>query len=160
MTQLICSECGRVVDATANRCAYCGCPVEVMRSNNVVYTQTAATKFCQNCGKVIDNGVQYCPHCGCRQNGSVNPTILPNVMAVDMVKKNETDAMSIVGFVVALISLFLNFAGIVGIAATVLSVLGISRCQQTGSKGKGLAIAGTVIGGISVLYAFFVLLLL
>ncbi len=147
MAQLVCEECGKIIDATDNRCSYCGCPIEVMSSYSKIHTKNTSAKFCKDCGKILDESASYCPHCGCQQNNNQE-------------KKNETDVMSILGFSVALISLFLNFGGIVGIAATVLSILSITRCQKTGAKGQGLAIAGAVIGGFSIIYGSFVLILL
>ena len=75
--------------------------------------------------------------------------------------KNENNATSATsnglataGFVVAIVSLFINFAGIVGLVATILSAIGLSKVKTTG-KGKGLAIAGIIIGIISILWGIY-----
>lgn len=57
------------------------------------------------------------------------------------------------------ISLFLNFFGIVGLVATVLSAIGLSKVKETGT-GKGFAVTGLVIGIISILWAVFAILLI
>ena len=80
--------------------------------------------------------------------------------------KNENNATSATsnglataGFVVAIVSLFINFAGIIGLVATILSAIGLSKVKTTG-KGKGLAIAGIIIGIISILYGIYSIIVL
>ena len=69
-----------------------------------------------------------------------------------------SNSLAIAGFVVAIVSLFINFAGIVGLVATILSAIGLSKVKTTG-KGKGLAIAGLIIGIISILYGIYSIIL-
>lgn len=102
--------------------------------------------YCKNCGMQIEDGSVYCPRCGAAQSGISS-------FAPDSPAPATNNTLAVVGFVVALISLLINFWGIVGIAATILSVLGYLGCKQKNQKGKGLAIAGIVIGAISVVWA-------
>ncbi len=67
-------------------------------------------------------------------------------------KKPETNTFAITGFVLALISLLLNFWGIMGILATVFSAIALSKIATSNEKGKGMAIAGLIIGIVSILY--------
>lgn len=62
--------------------------------------------------------------------------------------------LALAGFIVSLCSLFINFAGIVGLVATILSAIGLSKVKSTG-KGRGFAIAGLVIGIISIIYGIY-----
>lgn len=58
------------------------------------------------------------------------------------------NGLAIAGFVVGLVSIFLNFYCITGIVGLILSILGFKKSKET-EKGKGLAIAGiscSVIG--------------
>lgn len=79
-----------------------------------------------------------------------------------MEENNETtnqgqsgkNSLALAGFIVALCSLFLNFAGIVGLVATVLSGVGLSKVKSTGA-GKGFAIAGLIIGIISIIWGIY-----
>ena len=71
--------------------------------------------------------------------------------------KGKTNSLAIAGFAVAMTSLFLNFYGIVGLVATVLSAVGLSKVKETGT-GKGFAIAGLIIGIISILWGVFAIL--
>lgn len=100
--------------------------------------------YCKNCGSQIDDGVAFCNRCG--TSTSVTR------------KENQTNVLSVVGMIVALISLLLNFWGIVGIAAVVLSYLGLVQINKTGEKGKGMALTGIAIGAFSIVYAFVMIL--
>ncbi|MDE5830890.1 MAG: hypothetical protein K2H53_04470 [Clostridia bacterium] len=66
----------------------------------------------------------------------------------------QSNPLALAGFIVALCSLLINFGGIVGLVATVLSGVGLSKVKATG-KGKGFAIAGLVIGIISIIYGIY-----
>ncbi len=68
--------------------------------------------------------------------------------------KGQSNTLALSGFIVALCSLLINFGGIVGLVATVLSGVGLSKVKSTG-KGKGFAIAGLVIGIISIIYGIY-----
>lgn len=73
------------------------------------------------------------------------------------VQKAPYNLMCIIGFVISIISYFINFWGIVGMAGIIVSIIGLSQIQRNHENGKGLAIVGIIIGAISVLYAFVVL---
>ena len=73
-------------------------------------------------------------------------------------RNNSTNVMTIVGFVLGLVSFFLNFWGIVGVLAIVFSAIGLSKISKTGEKGKVFAIIGLISGIINVLYAFFLII--
>ncbi|HEY9292698.1 MAG TPA: DUF4190 domain-containing protein [Microlunatus sp.] len=63
----------------------------------------------------------------------------------------------VVGLVVLLISLFSSYA-VAAILPLGLSVAALRDIKQHGKKGKGLAIAGIVLGGISVIFYIFALI--
>ena len=76
-------------------------------------------------------------------------------------KQNDSVSGTIIaGFVLGLISWFLNFFGIIGIIAIVFSAIGLSQLSRTNQKGKVLAIIGLVLGIINVIYAVLGLLYL
>ena len=73
-------------------------------------------------------------------------------------KQNDSVSGTIIaGFVLGLISCFLNFCGIVGIIAIVFSAIGLSQLSRTHQKGKALAIIGLVSGIANVIYAFVII---
>lgn len=53
----------------------------------------------------------------------------------------SNNGLAIAGFVVGLVSIFINFYCITGIVGLILSILGLKKSKQT-QKGKGIAIAG------------------
>ena len=55
-------------------------------------------------------------------------------------------------YLVQRLSFLLNFFGIVGIAGTIVSVLGLLSCKERNEKGRHAAILGIVIGGFSIIY--------
>ena len=107
--------------------------------------------YCSKCGKEIADNSTFCPECGAPQN-SVGGT------QVNSNPKGGYNSMCILGLVISGISLLLNFFGIVGIAGTIVSVIGMMNCKKSNEKGKGLAIAGIIIGVFSIFYGVISLL--
>lgn len=106
-------------------------------------------KFCSNCGKELNEGVNFCSNCGEAISKETKEVVVSNY------ESENTNSLAIAGFVTAMVSLFLNFWGIVGIIATVLSAVAIGQVNRIKEKGKGLAIAGVIIGSFSILYGLF-----
>jgi len=102
--------------------------------------------YCKQCGTQLVESSEYCSKCG----ASVD---------VDS-KKEKTNILALIGVILAGVSIFLNFWGIVGISAIVLSVIGLIQINNSNEKGKAMAITGISIGAFSVLYAFIMILLL
>ena len=72
--------------------------------------------------------------------------------------KKPSNPLALAGFIVSLCSLLVNFAGLVGLVATVLSAFGLSKVKTTGT-GKGFAIAGLIIGIISIVWGIIAIVL-
>lgn len=101
-------------------------------------------KFCTNCGAELNDEQDICVKCG------------------KMVKKSNSNSsngnkntMATTGFIIAIVSLFINFAGLVGLAATIVSGIGLAKAKDFDGNGKGLAIAGLVIGIFSIIYGIY-----
>lgn len=112
--------------------------------------------FCTNCGKEIPNGSTYCSECGAVQPGGTPPVSNAGVevkpIGQSVVQKAPYNTMCIVGLMISGISLLLNFWGLVGIAGTIVSVIGLISCKQKNENGKALAVIGIIIGAFSILY--------
>lgn len=108
--------------------------------------------YCKQCGKVIDENLKYCPFCGAEQSEQIKQTFVSPSYSTPVPKKSKPNTNAIVGFVIALISLFLNFAGLVGIAAVIVSVIGLIKVDDCNGNGKSMSIVGIVIGAVSILY--------
>lgn len=118
--------------------------------------------FCATCGKEIVDGSAFCPKCGAAQQGPTSPPVSntgnnANPVSQSTVQKAPYNPMCIIGLVISGISLLLNFYGLVGIAGTIVSVIGLISCEQKNENGKALAIIGIVIGVLSIFYALFVI---
>ena len=65
-----------------------------------------------------------------------------------------TNGLAIASLVVAILSFFLAFiaiGGLGGVVAVVLGIVALRRVRDSGQDGRGLAVAGIVVGGLSVL---------
>jgi hypothetical protein len=119
--------------------------------------------FCINCGKEIQDGSTFCPECGTTQQGVTPPPSSNTGNYVDQTSKTTFqkapyNTMCIIGLVISGISLLLNFFGLVGIAGTIVSVIGLTSCKQKNENGMALAVIGIVIGVFSIFYGVFALL--
>lgn len=74
-----------------------------------------------------------------------------------MDSNNKINSLALAGFITSIISLFLNFWGIVGIVGVVLSSVGLAQINSKKECGSGLAISGIMIGVFSILYAFYII---
>jgi hypothetical protein len=110
--------------------------------------------FCTNCGKEIRDGAAFCSSCGASQQEETTQTVFSAVNTNSSIAQGASyNTMCVLGAVISGISLLLNFWGIVGIAGTIVSTLGLMSCQQKKEKGKMLAITGIGVGACSILYA-------
>ncbi len=121
--------------------------------------------LCANCGKEIRDGATFCSECGAAQQGASTPPVsgggnYAGPASQPTAQQTPYNMMCILGLVISGISLLLNFWGLVRIAGTVVSVIGLNDCKQKNMRGKGLAIAGIAIGGFSIIYGLIGLLAL
>ena len=65
-------------------------------------------------------------------------------------ENQPNNGLAIAGFVVGLVSIFLNFYCITGVVGLILSILGLKKSKETG-KSKSLAIAGIVCSIIGII---------
>lgn len=119
--------------------------------------------FCINCGKEIQDGSAFCPECGANQQAVTSASVSnainnENPTNSTIVQKAPYNTMCIIGLVISSISLLLNFWGLVGIAGTIVSTIGLTSCEQKNENGKGLAIIGIAIGVFSIFYGLFAIL--
>lgn len=71
-------------------------------------------------------------------------------------EQKKNNGLAVAGFVVGLVSLIINLAGIVGLTATVLSAVGLSQINKDPKQGgKGMAIAGLVLGIIGIIWGIY-----
>ncbi|GMO28786.1 MAG: hypothetical protein Ta2B_09720 [Termitinemataceae bacterium] len=67
--------------------------------------------------------------------------------------KKKLNTMALIGFISGLISLLLNFWGIVGIIACIFSGIGLGKFNSKTENNKWMAILGILLGIYSIIYA-------
>ena len=79
------------------------------------------------------------------------------------VQAPPTNALAITSFVMGIVAIVLCwipvFDLVLSVPAFILGILGLSKANQTGGSGKGLAIAGLVLGAIATAATLLVILL-
>lgn len=94
--------------------------------------------YCSKCGKEYAGGTMLCPYCGANSQTGYVPFVAQ--------AEPKYNVCAIVGFVLSLVSLFFSLYGAVTVASVVLSAIALKEIKATNEKGRGLAIAGLVIG--------------
>ena len=112
--------------------------------------------FCTKCG--IEVTGSFCTNCGSAVNGTQNQQMAYQTQRP--VTEQKLNVMALVGFTLGCVSLLLNFFGIVGILALVFSIIGLTQINNTGGKGKGLAVTGIILGAIGVVWGVIALFLM
>ena len=133
--------------------------------------------FCPNCGRQLPDTAVFCPSCGAtmaksqephneyrqntyqqhqphQQHQQHQPHASHTPQNLYRAGKPPLNIMAIVGFIIGCVSVLISFWGIYGTVALVLSLVGLVQINNNGGGGKGLAIAGMVMGAVSVLYVF------
>ena len=136
---------------------------------------------CNSCGSMNNDGSRFCASCGTRITAAsyppphaqqANPYTTappqdtankysnqqrPSATVNNYVASAGTNGMGLVGFIIALIGLFLSWIPILGwiiwFVGTLFSIIGLFR------NPKGLAIAGTIISFVDLIIALGVTLI-
>lgn len=179
-----CIVCDYENSPESEYCEKCGSPMRQIpnkTANN--YNNSYPRKLrCPYCRSEIVSGQVYCNVCqkpisaffsNTQMNRAMtnsepttvsyqNPDYMnrQNNSYIQPMKNSSYNIMCIIGFAMSMVSLFLNFLGLVSIAGTILSIVGVVQCGKSNEKGKGFAIAGIIIGIISILLYVIVIVLL
>lgn len=107
--------------------------------------------FCKNCGKEIDDKAVVCVHCG------VATDLAATTVAPAPAETKKVNVVGIIGFAVSFLSLGLGvYFCIASIVGLVLSIVGMVQAKN--SSLNGFAVAGLVLGIISLIIWVIVLL--
>lgn len=133
--------------------------------------------FCPNCGNhILDANASFCPNCGAKLNSFAQDSAQSSARQDSQQDSQQSwynqfnytppqqdctpcapsanyNGLSIAGFCVSCAAIFFNrtLFGLAGIAGLILSIIGLRQCNARGDKGRGLAIAGIVIGAVLTL---------
>lgn len=123
--------------------------------------------FCRRCGHELNEGAVICPHCGVAtpnykgQFGQytagtpeAGKTAEPNYVNSfnQPIQPKRVNGFGIAGFVLSLLSVYFGvYFCIASVLAFVFSLIGVTKSKEYSSC-NGLAIAGLVIGSITLLF--------
>lgn len=111
--------------------------------------------FCNKCGTQIPDGQTVCPNCGTDNaqsagNNGYQPYAQPQQQIIVTAPVQQSNGCATAGFVLSLIGLLLfSFTFIFPILGVILSIVGIVKASKVNGTGRGLAIAGLIIGIIA-----------
>lgn len=115
--------------------------------------------YCRNCGKELESDTSFCPKCGMQINQEQAASFNQQPIYVQQqnanVQNTKPDGLSTAGFIMGIISLFINIYGLIGLLALILSCVGLAQTPITDRKGRSRAIRGIIIGIISVLWGIY-----
>ena len=138
-----CTNCGSAMDDNAAFCANCGTPVAPAQP---IAPEPPVVEMQQNTYQTNPNQNPYQtnPAPTYNQHGGYNPYAQPT---------QSMNIPGLVGFILALIGLFIFWIPIYGlipaVVALILSIVGLTQIKKTGQNGKGLALAGVIIGALA-----------
>jgi len=105
---------------------------------------------CPHCNANLEEGATFCLNCGAQLEAAqaeAAPEAAP--AAAPVAEKKKVNGLAVAGFVISLVGLFC--AGIIcGIISVVLSAVALKQIPAKNQGGKGLAVAGLVIGIIDL----------
>ena len=101
---------------------------------------------CKECDACIPSSSRFCSECG-RSTSGVSHHNNGNLSSI---QQAGTDSMCVGSAIAGVIALFLPLLGVTGVIAIVCGAKGMSRTNETGMGGRGLAILGMILGVVSI----------
>lgn len=102
--------------------------------------------YCRYCGNELDeNG--FCENCGIEfENHQQPPVVYVNTQQKE-IEEPRTSGMAVVGFIMAILQLFLNgnISVILYWLAMIFSFVGMSHTKNGKMRGRGFAVVGLII---------------
>ena len=111
------------------------------------------SQYCIKCGNELEENVKCCSKCGTNTDGEAAIQNNQNVNTAN--QEGKYNGQAIASFVVSLVGLII-FGLICGIISLSLGITALKHIKEfSNEKGKGLAIAGIVIGSIDLVFVLF-----
>lgn len=90
---------------------------------------------CRKCGTALIPDESNCSWCGA--------AVTPDLVVQETSSYNN---LCVIGFCLSLASIFVATFGCLGLAAFIISKKGRKACLSSGEQGRGMALAGEIIG--------------
>jgi Na+/proline symporter len=109
---------------------------------------------CPSCGAELNNNDTFCTSCGKRVDGATQTATGTTTDNNQIIQENKTNKKTnnkkaITGFIISIVSLIV--AGyILGSIGAILSAQSYNEIKENNESGKGFAIAGIIIGILSI----------
>ena len=153
---MFCPNCGNhILDANASFCLNCGAQLNSFTQGND--QSSAQQDFQQNSQQGSQQNSQQDSQQNSQQDSQqswynqFNYTP-PQQDCTPCAPSANYNGLSIAGFSLSCAAILFNFFfGLPGIVGLILSIIGLRQCNARGDKGRGLAIAGIVIGAVLTL---------
>ena len=170
---MFCPNCGnRILDANASFCPNCGAQLNSFTQGNDQSSaqqdfqqdsqQGSQQGFQQNSQQDFQRDSQQDSQQNSQQDSQqswynhFNYTP-PQQDCTPCAPSANYNGLSIAGFSLSCAAIIFNFLfGLPGIVGLILSIVGLCQCNKRSEKGRGLAIAGIVIGAVRTLLMIFV----
>lgn len=131
----------------------------LISARKLVFEREDFRMYCTNCGKECNQDEKFCTGCGTALNVSLEQTTAsisvaepaPTAAATPTNEKKKFNVFAIVGFVISLVC-FLGGPGTIvlgPLAGLIFSIVALVQIKKNSQKGKGLAVAGVILGAIS-----------
>ena len=116
-------------------------------------------KYCTECGKELEKDAKVCSNCGKKLVVDENiptATIVQSKTTSESVTPTKTsNGFAVAGFVISLISFILCCGSISGLGL-IFSIIGAVNAKKVNGNGKGLAIAGIILGVLGIILLFII----
>ena len=112
-------------------------------------------KYCRYCGAAMPDHAGFCPNCGRQEETAANsePRNQPPVHGyVPYESAAPYSGVAVACMVLGIISMFINPLTILGILALILGLVALPQTAGGVRRGRGMAIAGIILGCIAVIY--------
>ncbi|TAN22623.1 MAG: DUF4190 domain-containing protein [Acidobacteria bacterium] len=118
---------------------------------------TDAPHFCGACGQPVDPAQPLCPHCGAALSAPLPPPPPAVPVPAAALANGETNGFAIASLVLGILWLYW-LGSILAIVFGHIALVQIRR-RQGNSAGRGMAIAGLVLGYIGIAIAILIIAL-
>jgi len=116
--------------------------------------------YCSKCGELNPEGSDYCKKCGAPLSHAAIPPAAQPPAAPASGQQATMPARPTSGFSTASLILgILGFSGICALLAIIFGAIGINQEKRTGAGGKGMAIAGVVLGSVWIFLGIITILI-